>query len=350
MTYHLRLLCTAALIALPVAANAQDAPRVGITDDMASVTVDTPDGPVEIARDQTEGAKLEGDWAIVNRDCPPFCIQPHQAADGTHTIGELELLEMLKAGDTILVDSRTPDWFTTGTIPSAINIPYTQAVERLAELNCEPDFDGKFACDDASKVILFCNGLWCGQSPTAMRAMIEAGYPADRIYWYRGGMQSWRLLGFTVAGGANPAPMDAIAAQDASPAEAAEPGAAPEATTDPAAQPGADAEQAEENPVTDGTTEEAAEGTEAPAEAETEAGAGTDTEAGTETEAEAEAEAEAEPEAEATDPVTDAINDAEAAIDEATKAAEEAIDQVMSPPAAEAEAGTDAEAETPPSN
>jgi hypothetical protein len=29
--------------------------------------------------------------------------------------------------------------------------------------------------------------------------MIDAGYPAERISYYRGGMQSWRVLGLTVA-------------------------------------------------------------------------------------------------------------------------------------------------------
>jgi hypothetical protein len=28
--------------------------------------------------------------------------------------------------------------------------------------------------------------------------MIEAGFPAGNISYYRGGMQSWRLLGLTV--------------------------------------------------------------------------------------------------------------------------------------------------------
>lgn len=31
--------------------------------------------------------------------------------------------------------------------------------------------------------------------------MIEAGYPANRIFYYGGGMQVWRLLGLTVVGG-----------------------------------------------------------------------------------------------------------------------------------------------------
>lgn len=208
----------AAVLMVATAASAQDAPRVGITADMASVTVQTEDGPVEITRDQTEGATLQGDWALVGRDCPPFCIQPNSPAEGVSTIGELELLDALQTGSATLVDSRTPDWFQTGTIPGAINVPYTQAVEQLAKLGCEPDFDGEFDCSDADQVILFCNGLWCGQSPTAIRAMIKAGFPADRISYYRGGMQVWRLLGLSVAGGGDPVVEETTeeAAQDGS--------------------------------------------------------------------------------------------------------------------------------------
>jgi rhodanese-related sulfurtransferase len=52
-------------------------------------------------------------------------------------------------------------------------------------------------------VVLFCNGPWCGQSPTAARRMIEAGFPAENISYYRGGMQSWNMLGLTVVPGGN---------------------------------------------------------------------------------------------------------------------------------------------------
>lgn len=175
--------------------------RVGITKDMAQASYTTPEGEFTVQRDQTPGAKLEGDWALTGPDCPPFCIQPMIPAEGVTTIGELELIEAMQEGDTILVDGRTPDWFAGGTIPGAINIPYTESIERLAELGCEPDFDGEFDCTNASKVIMFCNGTWCGQSPTAIREMISAGYPAERISYYRGGMLDWRLLGFNVRGG-----------------------------------------------------------------------------------------------------------------------------------------------------
>lgn len=174
--------------------------EVGITKTIPSVTVQTQNGPVEISRIQDTSHELSGEWAQTSRPCPDFCIQPHSPAEGVTTIGEIELIEMLQDPDVVVVDSRTRDWFEGGTIPGAISIPYTFVVDELAQLGCEPDFDG-WDCAEAKPVALFCNGVWCGQSPTAIRNMIDAGYPAERIFYYRGGMQIWRLLGLTTVGG-----------------------------------------------------------------------------------------------------------------------------------------------------
>jgi len=173
--------------------------KVGITPEMQSVTVETETGPKVIRRIQDENHEITGEYAKTSRACPPFCIQPMSPADGVTTIGETELIEMLTDPDTLVVDSRTVDWFQGGSIPGAISLPYTEVGDRLSLLGCEPDFDG-WDCSEAKRVALFCNGLWCGQSPTAIRAMIAAGYPVDRIFYYRGGMQSWRVLGLTVTG------------------------------------------------------------------------------------------------------------------------------------------------------
>jgi rhodanese-related sulfurtransferase len=180
------------VIAAPLAAE-----PVMIRPDLPSVTVQTADGPVEISRTQDNGAVVEPEWAQTSRPCPPFCIQPVEPAPGVATIGELELLDALQDPDVTVLDSRTFEWFSRGTIPGAVHMPYTQVVDRLGELGCEADFEG-WDCSEARRVALFCNGLWCGQSPTAIRNMIEAGYPAERILYYRGGMQSWRLLGLSV--------------------------------------------------------------------------------------------------------------------------------------------------------
>lgn len=172
---------------------------VGISKQMPTAEVETPNGPVTIKRIQDTDNRLQGEWARTSRPCPDFCIQPMTPAEGVTTIGELELIAMLQDPDAVVVDSRTVDWFQGGTIPGAVSIPYTQVVDELATLGCEADFDG-WDCANAKPVALFCNGIWCGQSPTAIRNMVEEGYPADRIFYYRGGMQVWRTLGLTVTG------------------------------------------------------------------------------------------------------------------------------------------------------
>lgn len=188
-------LCLTLALAAPAAAE-----EVNITPDMPSVTVETKSGPVEIKRIQDTDHVIEGDFARTSRPCPNFCIQPISPAEGVTTIGELEMLEALQDPEVTVIDSRVrPDW-ETGTIPGAISMPYTEMADRLHELGCTPDFEG-FICEDVGEIVLFCNGPWCGQSPAAIRRIIEAGYPAEKISYYRWGMQGWRMLGLTVAGG-----------------------------------------------------------------------------------------------------------------------------------------------------
>lgn len=191
------LMCLA-IVSGPVVAD-----EVGITKDIMSVTVPTTNGTVEIMRDQDTDARLAEPWIQTSRPCPNFCIQPMVPAPGVTPIGELEVLEFLTSDTAVLVDGRVRPQYEEGTIPGAISVPYTEAADRLGEFGCEIDFDGWICEGDLPDVVLFCNGAWCGQSPTAARRMIEAGYPAEKIYYYRGGMQSWNMLGLTVMPGAS---------------------------------------------------------------------------------------------------------------------------------------------------
>lgn len=189
---------TLALIALPGLASAEG---VGLTPDMMSATVPTPSGPVEIMRNQDTENRLEGDWTLTSRPCPNFCIQPMIPAPGVTPVGELEVIAALQDPDTVVIDGRIRPEFEAGTIPGAVSVPYNEAADRLGELGCVVDFDG-FICEgEIPQVVLFCNGPWCGQSPTAARNMIEAGFPAENISYYRGGMQNWQMLGLTVVPG-----------------------------------------------------------------------------------------------------------------------------------------------------
>jgi len=193
----LTLLAVLVLAATPLPAAEMD---VKINARTSSVTVQTKNGPVEIMRNQDPEATIDPAYAKTSRKCPPFCIQPMQVAPGVTTVGEIELLDFAKTGGK-LIDGRTVDWHVNGTIPGAINMPYTQMADRLDEIGCVKKSDGKWNCDKAETVLLFCNGPWCGQSPMAIKAMLREGYPAEKILYYRGGMQAWHTLGLTVVEG-----------------------------------------------------------------------------------------------------------------------------------------------------
>ena len=172
--------------------------NVGITKDIKSVTVKYKGSNFDIVRDQNNKATINPAFAKTSRKCPPFCIQPMQVAPGVTTVGELELLDFLSKGG-IVIDNRTVEWHVKGTIPGAIHIPHTQIASRLNELGCKKG--AKWDCGGAKKVLLFCNGMWCGQSPTGIRAMLREGYPADKIMYYRDGMQGWSTLGLSTVEG-----------------------------------------------------------------------------------------------------------------------------------------------------
>ena len=184
--------------ATPLAAGEDMA--VKIRPDMPSVTVETADGPVEIERIQDREHELTGPFARTSRKCPPFCIQPMTPAEGVATIGELELIDLLQDPDAMVLDARTLEWHLEETIPGSYHLPYTEVAGRLDELGCTQAGES-WDCAEAKRVALFCNGLWCGQSPTAIRAMIREGYPADHLFYYRGGMQAWKILGLTTVPG-----------------------------------------------------------------------------------------------------------------------------------------------------
>ena len=188
---------------------------VGISADTQSVTVMHRGKPMEISRNQDNINTVKSDYALTSRPCPPFCIRPIKLAPGVDTIGEIEILKYLsKVGDDpnlIVIDSRTPDWVVKGTIPGSINIPWTklnpETSDPLTIATIMQDTFGAVLSDElwdfsqAKTLVLFCNGMWCGQSPRNILTLLRYGYPAHKIKWYRGGMQDWEILGLTTVPG-----------------------------------------------------------------------------------------------------------------------------------------------------
>ncbi|MEH6504289.1 MAG: rhodanese-like domain-containing protein [Cycloclasticus sp.] len=186
--------------------------KVKITTDIGSIEVLHNGKKVTIKRNQNPKNTIDADYALTSRHCPPFCIRPIKLAPGVETIGELELMDYLqKTGadkSIMIIDSRTPDWVARGTIAGAVNIPWTKldAEKGATDLDIEAivvdEFgatveDDKWDFSKAKTLVLFCNGMWCGQSPRNIYSLLALGYPAEKLKWYRGGMQTWHALGLS---------------------------------------------------------------------------------------------------------------------------------------------------------
>jgi rhodanese-related sulfurtransferase len=129
---------------------------------------------------------LDGEEGLVLIDATWGTIQPMTLAPGVQTIGELELIEHLRAGRQ-LVDTRLAEFVHQGTIPGAIAIAHTEIQNHLEEL--DPEWP----------VALFCNGPQCAATPDAVRRLLTAGRRPGLILYYRGGMHDWMTLGLPVA-------------------------------------------------------------------------------------------------------------------------------------------------------
>ena len=188
---------------------------VNITKDMASVDVMHNGKKTTIMRNQNQKNVVNPAFAKTSRKCPPFCIQPAVVAPGVETIAEVEIIDYLKrmndGDDSILViDSRTPDWVKKGTIPGSVNIPWTSLNpakgadpisigEIMEDQFGAKQLEGLWDYSKAKTLVMFCNGMWCGQSPNNIKNLLKFGYPAHKIKWYRGGMQDWEILGLSTA-------------------------------------------------------------------------------------------------------------------------------------------------------
>lgn len=203
---------------------------VKITKDKGYSTVHDGGELIKISRIQDTSHVLDGSFSKTSRPCPPFCINPISLDEGVKTVAELEVIKFMETsmyrGDGVIIDARTPSWYKKGTIPGSINIPFTAfekgeddiglaeifeslgAVERdevspiLLMVESTGLLNGnqkteKWDFTDAKELLLWCNGPWCGQSPRAIQALLQAGYPAEKLYYYRGGMQMWQSLGLT---------------------------------------------------------------------------------------------------------------------------------------------------------
>jgi len=164
------------------------------------------------------------------KQCPPSCIGPVHKDLGVNTTDELGVFHLmetqLSCGVGALIDVRSPDQYATETIPGSLNLPYisfyaqpnsTELVTTLAKLGVRPcvrDNRRTYAGDHtnstaaarknvawdfsrAKDLVIWCYGPLGSLSTLAIAGLLELGYPATKISYYRGGLQLWKAFGLT---------------------------------------------------------------------------------------------------------------------------------------------------------
>ena len=137
-------------------------------------------------------------------------ISPMKINDEIATVGELEVIDFMQKAQTnkdmLLVDARLPAWYEQLTIPTSINLPFpnfdkaknpVEFGDVLETIGVSVDKKGVYNFSKAKTLLLYCNGIWCPQSTWAIENLLKIGYPASKLSWYRGGIQSWTMSNLT---------------------------------------------------------------------------------------------------------------------------------------------------------
>jgi hypothetical protein len=161
----------ALLLIVMVSSYAGQFDKVKITPEISYMYVYHKGKAVKVHRIQNTKNKITGEYAKIYR--PGQDIQPIKMHKDIQTIGEVELLHFMKKKVNkkkgLLVDLRPKKVYKEESIPSAVNIPF-KTKNNKTKLHKSSEF---------------------------IKTFLELGYPADKILYYRGGIQMWKILGFT---------------------------------------------------------------------------------------------------------------------------------------------------------
>ncbi len=182
------------------------ASEVNITPEIDSIVIEQKNKTIKIERIQDDKHRLNNNFSKTSRSCPPFCIQPMNIAN-VKTVGELEVLAFLKnlneQSHSILIDARTSEWYRSGSIPGAINLPFTMLkkdgkyINKILYILGANKKSSSWDFSNVQQLMIFSNGIWDKQASEAIKSLLEVGYPSENILYYRGGMQSWCNVGLT---------------------------------------------------------------------------------------------------------------------------------------------------------
>jgi len=182
---------------------------VKITSDISTISSSSHGTEVKIQRVQDVENVLIDDFTKTSRTCPPFCIQANKVDENIQNVAELEVLKFIKEvvdkEEGLLIDTRLKSWFELESLPTAINIPFSLLEKSSKEtialifnvLGMKILANGSWDYSKVKRIVIFDNGLWCSQAKHFVSVLLKYDYPTQKIFYYRAGLQGWKLLGLT---------------------------------------------------------------------------------------------------------------------------------------------------------
>ena len=189
------------LVSIEKKVEKEDKNKIKISTTLTSVETIHDGHEVLIEREATQEAK----------SCPPFCIEP-LTIKGVTTVAELETLHFIeglkeKKGG-LLIDVRRSNLYNKSTIPGAINLPaymiedsspYQEEVLKLlgAKKIVKKNKKVTWYFKTTPSLLIFGANETTNEASSVIKKLLEFGYPASKLLFYRSGIEAWRRLGLS---------------------------------------------------------------------------------------------------------------------------------------------------------
>lgn len=110
------------------------------------------------------------------------------AAEGPLLINRRQLKILMSTGNTVVIDTRTPEEFTVGHLPGAINIPFELLGEFAERMEALPR---------KAWLVCYCDGPPCDKGEMLARELFSQGFAGAAFY--SDGLDDWKAAAEEVA-------------------------------------------------------------------------------------------------------------------------------------------------------
>lgn len=111
----------------------------------------------------------------------------------TGEVSTAELKKILAERSAIILDARPHLEYAISHIPGALNVAPKPGVSASMYVSDVAEIGRLVSSDKAARVVLYCNGPYCGKSKRLAEELLAAGY--SNVRRYQLGIPVWRALG-----------------------------------------------------------------------------------------------------------------------------------------------------------